>query len=114
MAQRGDVYEANLNPPEGSEQAGTRPVIVVSRDAINFNSPTLVIVPVTGRENKKRLYPSQVVLRAGSGGLSKDSVALTEHIRSISQMRLSRHRGHLTLEDMSRISDAIKITLDLP
>ena len=114
MARRGDVFEADLNPPEGSEQAGTRPVVVVSRDAINATSPNMVIVPVTSLENKRRLYPSHVVLKAGSGGLSKDSVALAEHVRSISQTRLRRYLGHLRPDQMAHISVAIKVTLDLP
>lgn len=114
MAKRGDVFEANLNPAQGSEQSGTRPVVVISRDVINASSPTIVVVPVTGLENKRKLYPSHVKLEAGSGGLSKDSVALAEHVRSISQTRLGRQLGHLRLDQISLISAAIKITLDLP
>jgi mRNA interferase MazF len=52
---RGDVYLAVLDPSQGSEQAGTRPVIVVSRDAINKLSPVVVIVPLTSRANKNRI-----------------------------------------------------------
>ncbi|HUM68478.1 MAG TPA: type II toxin-antitoxin system PemK/MazF family toxin, partial [Chloroflexota bacterium] len=44
---RGDVFDARLNPTEGSEQAGVRPVVVVSRDAINQYSSVIVVVPVT-------------------------------------------------------------------
>ena len=44
---RGDIYDARLNPTEGSEQAGTRPVVIVSRNAINRYSPVVVIVPLT-------------------------------------------------------------------
>ncbi len=64
---RGDVYLAALTPTEGSEQSGTRPVIVVSRNAINANSPVVIVVPVTGLEHKGRIYPSQVVLKADEG-----------------------------------------------
>jgi mRNA interferase MazF len=55
---RGDVFNARLDPTEGSEQAGTRPVVVIRRDAINANSPVVVVVPVTDAANVKRLYPS--------------------------------------------------------
>lgn len=112
--QRGDVYQADLNPSRDSEQAGTRPVIVVSRDAINENSPVVVVVPLTGAENKRKIYPSQVLLKAGTGGLAKDSVVLGEQIRAISKSRLSTQLGHLKLEQMGMISSALKITLDLP
>ena len=61
---RGEVYDARLDPTEGSEQAGTRPVVIVSRDAINAASPVVIVVPCTTYRAGRRLYPSQVVLRA--------------------------------------------------
>lgn len=45
MIRRGNVYDARLDPTEGSEQAGARPVIIVSRDAINNASPVVLAVP---------------------------------------------------------------------
>jgi mRNA interferase MazF len=112
--QRGDIYQANLNPTQGSEQAGTRPVIIVSRDAINDNSPVVIAVPVTGAENKAKRYPTHVPLPAGAGGLVKDSLAITEQVRAITKARLKVNMGHLRLEHMSLISAALKIALDLP
>jgi mRNA interferase MazF len=55
---RGDLFSARLDPTEGSEQAGTRPVVIVSRDSINANSPVVVVVPITDASNVKRAYPS--------------------------------------------------------
>src|SRR5258708_19602455 len=80
---RGDVFSARLDPTEGSEQAGTRPVVVVSRDSINANSPVVVVVPLTDAANVKRLYPSHTHLSRGTGGLKMDSVAKTEQIPPI-------------------------------
>lgn len=77
------------------------------------SSPTIVIVPLTSLDNKRKLYPSHVVLKAGSGGLSKDSVALAEHVRSIRQTRLGHYLGRLRPDQMRLISAALKITLDL-
>lgn len=114
MVRRGDVYLARLSPTQGSEQAGTRPVVVVSRDAINQNSPVAVVVPLSGREHRTRIYPSQVVLPAGEAGLTKDSVALCEQVRAISHARLEKYWGSLTPQSMTRINAALKITLDLP
>jgi mRNA interferase MazF len=111
---RGDIYQADLNPTQGSEQAGTRPVIIVSRDAINDYSPVVIVVPLTGAENKPRLYPTHVVLKAGTGGLTKDSVAVTEQVRAIAKTRLTTCIGQLRLEHMSIISAALKIAMDLP
>jgi len=111
---RGDVYQASLDPAQGSEQAGSRPVVIVSRDAINQSSPVVIVVPLTGLENCPHVYPSQVLIKRGSGGLTKDSVALGEQVRAIAQKRLSEHLGHISPEIMTQLSAALKIALDLP
>lgn len=113
MARRGDVYMARLDPREGSEQSGQRPVVVISRDSINEHSSVVVIVPVTDRANKKTIYPSHVILKAGDGGLSKESVVLGEQVRAISTTRLLRFMGHLSAPSMSQIGSALKIVLDI-
>jgi mRNA interferase MazF len=64
---RGDVYDARLEPVEGSEQGGTRPVIIVSRDAINAYSPVVLAVPCTTYQSGKRVYPTQVLIEAPNG-----------------------------------------------
>jgi mRNA interferase MazF len=110
---RGDVYEAALEPAAGSEQRGTRPVVIVSRDAIRI-ARVIVVVLVTGRENCTRVYPSQIEIRAGDGGLRKDSVALGEQIREISKTRLTKQLGHLPVPVMAKLTAALKIALDLP
>ncbi len=113
MPKRGDVYMARLEPREGSEQGGERPVIIMTRDSINQNSPVVVIVPVTDRGHKRRLYPSHVVLKEGDGGLTKDSVALGEQVRAINTTRFTRFLGHLSSNSMTQIGTALKIVLDL-
>jgi mRNA interferase MazF len=111
---RGDVYQAELSPTQGSEQSGTRPVIIVSRDALNAVSTVVIVVPVTGRENKKRIYPSQFEIGADDGGLIKDSVALCEQTRAISKTRLKKRLGQLSNRTMALLNSTLKITLDLP
>lgn len=110
---RGDVYDARLSSTEGSEQAATRPVIIVSRDAINHNSPVIVIVPVTKAANVKRPYPNNVKIEQGDGGLTIDSVALGGQVRAIAKSRLLRQRGSLPAATMRTIDRALRITLDL-
>lgn len=110
---RGDVFSARLDPTEGSEQAGTRPVVVVSRDSINANSPVVVVVPVTDAANVKRLYPSHAALSKGSGGLKVDSVAKSEQIRAIQISRFVGYYGRLDRDVLVRIEETIKITLAL-
>jgi len=111
---RGDIYRADLNPTRGSEQAGARPVIIVSRDALNKHSPVIIVVPITGAENKSKLYPTHIRLEAGTGGLTKDSIAVTEQVRAIAKTRLKTHIGQLKFEQMSLVSAALKIAMDLP
>lgn len=93
---RGDVFDTHLNPTEGSEQAGIRPVIVVSRDAINQYSFVVVVVPLTSAKNIKRSYPNNVLIKSGNGGLTADSVALGGQVRAITKVRLLQQRGSLS------------------
>lgn len=111
---RGDVFEARLDPTEGSEQSGNRPVVLVSRNAINQASPVVVVIPCTTYRAARRIYPSQVLLRAPEGGLRVDSIALGEQIRAIAKIRLRERWGTLSQEALRRIERALLITLDLP
>ena len=111
---RGDIYRADLNPTEGSEQAGKRPVIVVSRNGINQSSPVVVIVPLTKFTQKKKIYPSHHLIKTSqANGLDVDSIAKCEQIRAIAKSRLSHHLGSLSIEDLDKIDIALKIVLAL-
>ena len=110
---RGDVFSARFDPTEGSEQAGTRPVVVVSRDSINANSPVVVAVPITDADNIKRRYPSHAYLPKSSGGLKMDSVAKAEQIRAIQVSRFVGYYGRLDKDALCRVEEAIRITLAL-
>jgi mRNA interferase MazF len=112
--QRGDVFEAELDPTKGSEQSGKRPVVIISRDAINRSSPVVIAIPITGAENKARMYPSHVSLAAGRGGMTKDSIVVCEQVRSIAKLRLVKMLGKLNRSEIASIEAALKITLDLP
>jgi mRNA interferase MazF len=111
---RGDVYDARLDPAKGSEQAGSRPVIIVSRNAINAASPVVLAVPCTTYRHGRRIYPSQVLLRAPDGGLEVDSLALGEQVRALSKTRLFRRRGALSLGALRQVDAVLLIALDLP
>jgi|SRR5579871_5226211 len=110
---RGDVFLAKLDPVEGSEQAGTRPVVVVSRDALNQATSVIIVAAITDAANKKRIYPSHVKVPLGAGGLTMDSIVLCEQIRAISKARLRRQLGRFDKATMARLDTALKITLDL-
>ena len=111
---RGEIYDARLDPTEGAEQSGARPVVIVSRDAINASSPVVIVVPCTTYRPGRRLYPSQVLLHAPDGGLDVDSVALGEQVRTLAKSRLGRQRGLLSPQALTQLDRALLIALDLP
>jgi mRNA interferase MazF len=110
---RGDVYDARLEPVEGSEQGGTRPVIIVSRDVINAYSPVVLAVPCTTYQSGKRVYPTQVLIEPPNGGLVNDSIAMADQIRVLSKTRLIRLRGRLSDTTITQLDQALLIALDL-
>lgn len=110
---RGDVYDVRLDPIEGSEAAGRRPAVIVSRDAFNRASPVVIVAPCTSFREGRKIYPSQVLLRAGHAGLAGDSVVQGEQIRAIAKSRLVRQRGSLSETAMVAVSAALARVLDL-
>jgi mRNA interferase MazF len=110
---RGEVYDARLDPVEGSEQRGSRPVVVVSRDAINESSPIVSAAPCTTYREGRRIYPSQVLVKAPEGGLDADSVILGEQVRVLDKKRLLHRRGALTPATMVQLNEALRIAFDL-
>lgn len=111
---RGDVYNVRLDSVEGSEQGGSRLVIIVSRNSINTNSPTVLAVPCTTYRTSKRVYITQVLIYAPEGGLNADSIALAEQVRILPKSRFGEYRGSLSISSIEKISAALAISLDLP
>ena len=74
----------------------------------------VVIVPFTNAANKSRIYPSHVLFKAGTAGLSVDSIAVCEHVRAISKTRLKALLGKLNRAELTSLEAALKITLDMP
>ena len=110
----GEVYDARLDPTEVSYQVGTRPVIIVSRDAINATSRVVLAVPCTTYRPERRIYPSQILISAPNGGLDGDLVALGEQVRVLAKTRLLRLRGVLSASALAQLDQALLVALDLP
>lgn len=91
---RGDIYYADLNPVVGSEQGGTRPVLVISNDIGNKHSPTVIIAAITSRVRKKKKLPTHLYL-GQIEGLPANSIILFEQLRTIDKSRLKEHLTHL-------------------
>jgi mRNA interferase MazF len=109
---RGEVWRADLAPTRGSEQTGVRPVLIVQTDRANPHSPHTIIVPFTSRI-RQRLLPSHVLVPAGEGGLTQDSVVLGEQIRVIDNGRLLANLGELSAARMNEVNTALRAILEL-
>lgn len=112
LIRRGEIYYAELNPVVGSEQGGTRPVLVIQNDIGNQYSPTTIIAAITSQISKAKL-PTHVEVTARRSGLERDSVILAEQIRTIDKSRLKEKVTVLDDESMARVNQAIEISLGL-
>ncbi|MCD9022111.1 type II toxin-antitoxin system PemK/MazF family toxin [Cohnella silvisoli] len=108
------IFWADLNPTKGSEQTGTRPVLVVSTEEVNEVLPIVTIISITSLKQGRRVYPIEVLLTSNETGLSKDSIVMAHQIRSISKERLGVKCGFVGSEEIREsIKKAIKLYLDL-
>ena len=109
---RGEVWMASLDPVRGSEQAGTRPVIVLQADSLNSFLRTAVVIPCTSNLRWAE-FPHCVRLAAGEGGLTNESAVLPHQLRVIDATRLIRRMGTVTRESVRRIETAPLVTVDI-
>ena len=109
---RGDIFYADLSPVVGSEQGGTRPVLIVQNDTGNRHSPTVIAAAITSQTGKAKL-PTHINLPGNTVGLSRDSVVLLEQIRTIDKKRLREHMGCVGEGLMNQIDNAIAISFGL-
>ena len=109
---RGDVYWADLNPFFGSEQGGTRPVLVLQNDAGNFFSPTLIVAPMSSQVDKRTDLPTHIVLEQVRG-LEGPSLIMLEQLKTIDKRRVRSYAGKLTKEQMAEVEAALNGTLGI-
>jgi mRNA interferase MazF len=109
---RGAVVVVELDPTVGHEQRGVRPCIVVSDPEITSDQrfPLLCVVPITSRPGEGILYPS---LASGKSGLTKQSFALIDHLRSIDKRRVRRAFGVLSEDEITAIEQGLAMFLGL-
>ena len=112
VVKRGDIFYADLSPVIGSEQGGTRPVLVVQNDVGNKFSPTVIIAAITSQINKAKL-PTHIEISANDFGLLKDSVILLEQIRTIDKKRLREKIGRLDDELQQRVDEALGVSFGI-
>jgi len=112
IVKRGDIFFADLSPVVGSEQGGVRPVLIIQNDIGNRFSPTVIISAITAQIEKAKL-PTHVEIKAKAYGLDRDSVILLEQIRTIDKQRLTDKITHLDQEMMTKVNEALLISLGL-
>lgn len=112
--QRSEIYFVNLNPTQGREQAGQRPVIVLSIDRINRLPLVVTVVVGTKGTNVSKDYPTNVRIAPEDSGLPFETVFLGFQIRSLDPNRfLDRPSGKLSDEKMIEIETAVRYCLGL-
>ena len=112
VVQRGDIYYADLRPVVGSEQGGIRPVLIIQNDVGNKHSPTVICAAITSQIHKAKL-PTHVELDSRYCDIAKDSVILLEQVRTIDKQRLKEKVCHLDNQIISRVNEALRISLEL-
>ena len=112
IIKRGDIYYADLNPVIGSEQGGTRPVLVISSNIGNKHSLTVIIAAITSRVRTKKKLPTHFYL-GGVEGLSANSIILFEQLRTIDKKRLKEHIGMIDSQQIFAADKSLLVSLGL-
>lgn len=105
---QGEIWYANLNPSKGSEQAGLRPVLILSGNLLNEYLKVVIVAPLTTKIKNYKGNP--VLIPNKKNGLNQSSEALIFHIRSISKDRLERKLG---LVEPEQLALAVKTLNDI-
>lgn len=112
--QRGDIYFVNLNPVKGREQAGTRPVLVLSNDPINGQPLVVTVVIGTKGDRVTRDYKTNVRASPAASGLPQETVFLCFQLRSLDPARFPAQRaGQITGTVLAQVEEAVRYSLGL-
>ncbi len=90
-----NIYRANLDPIVGSEQGKSRPVLVISENAINDVLNTVNVLPITTRKHERIVYPNESLLEKGLFGLPNESIVLCHQIGTLDKQRLTIKYGEI-------------------
>jgi mRNA interferase MazF len=112
MIKRSEIWLADLNPTRGSEQAGTRPVLIFQNNIISKYTTTILAIPLTTNLRRASL-PSCIRISKGEGGLSNDSVALCHQLRVLDKTRLLKKLGAISEQTVSAIEICVMFTIGI-
>jgi mRNA interferase MazF len=108
--ERGEIWFANLDPTKGSEQAGTRPIIIFQENTLSKFTSTVITVPLTTNLRRASL-PTCLLIYSGQGGLNQDSVALCHQLRVLDKTRLIKRLGLLEEGAIANLENIVLFTL---
>lgn len=108
---RGEIRWADLNPVRGHEQAGMRPVLVLSHDIFNERSGTVIAVALTSQQPKAG-YP--LTIESKAAGLTKRSWIKMSQIRTLAVERISRRIGQASPEELARVVEGLNEIIGEP
>jgi mRNA interferase MazF len=112
--QRGEIYFVNLNPVQGREQAGSRPVLVLSINAINRLPLVVSVVVGTSGKNVTRDYPTNIRVPPSESGLPVETVFLGFQLRSLDPARFPpAPAGRLSAPILAKVEDCVRYCLGL-
>jgi mRNA interferase MazF len=101
---RGEIRWAELAPTRGSEQAGRRPVVVLSEDIFNQHSGTVIAMALTSREPRAG-FP--LTLKLSGAGLPKPSWAKISQVRTLSVERLGKKLGRASDQELVQLIEGL-------
>lgn len=114
MVNKWEIYYCNLNPTQGSEQRGRRPVLIISTDGVNHNLTVSTVIPLSSVKSGDKIYPTEIELPVSVTGLPKRSVAMLQQIRTVSHSRLENLVGKINdTYTREKILEACRMYFDL-
>ncbi len=114
MSYQWNIFWADLNPTRGSEQAGRRPVLVISEEAVNQALPIVAVVCLTSLKPERKVYPIETLLEPEDSGLEERSIVMAHQIRAIAKDRLAEKCGSIGKEEIrERVKNIVRLYLDL-
>lgn len=113
MPSSGDVVDLDLGTPESREAGFRHPAVVVTAQRILDASPSVVhVVPLTS--TIRQFHPEIVLVPDEGNGLTVDSAAQCQHLRSVSPRRILDVRGNVGGAALAQIRETIAVLFDIP